>query len=82
MKLISKTIKYKLDSSSTMQIFFFYPKDIEKVFWKNYRLYRKSGNDTNIRRARGSCFLRHNHACVRKSICDAPLNNDTNDVYI
>ena len=27
-KLISKTIKYKLDSSSKMQFAFFYPKDI------------------------------------------------------
>ena len=29
-KLISKTIKYKLDSSSKMQFAFFYPKDIQK----------------------------------------------------
>ena len=35
-KLISKTIKYKLESSSKMQFAFFYPKDIEKVFLENY----------------------------------------------
>ena len=33
-KLISKTIKYKLDSSSKMQFAFFYPKDIQNFFWK------------------------------------------------
>ena len=33
-KLISKTIKYKLDGSSKMQIVFFYPKDIQNFFWK------------------------------------------------
>ena len=33
-KLISKTVKYKLDSSSKMKFAFFYPKDIQKYFWK------------------------------------------------
>ena len=33
-KLISKTIKYKLESSSEMQFAFFYLKDIQKVFSK------------------------------------------------
>ena len=30
-KLISKRIKYKLDSSSKMKFVFFYPKDIQKL---------------------------------------------------
>ena len=33
-KLISKTIKHKLDSSSKMQFALFYPKDIQKYFLK------------------------------------------------
>ena len=33
-KLISRTIKYKIDSSSKMQFAFFYPKDIQNFFWK------------------------------------------------
>ena len=33
-ELISKTIKYKLDSSSKMQFVFFYPKDIKNRFSK------------------------------------------------
>ena len=33
-KLISETIKYKLDSSSKMQFAFFCPKDIQKNFGK------------------------------------------------
>ena len=33
-KLISKTIKYKLDSSPKMQFDLFYPNDIQKFFWK------------------------------------------------
>ena len=31
-KLISKTIKYKLDSSSKIRFAFFYPKDIQNFF--------------------------------------------------
>ena len=34
MKLTSKIIKYKLDSFSKMQFAFFYPKHIQKIFWK------------------------------------------------
>ena len=34
MKLISKRIKYKLDSSSRMYFAFFYPKDIQNIFGK------------------------------------------------
>ena len=37
-KLISKTLKYKLGSSSLMQFAFFYPKSIKNVSWENYRL--------------------------------------------
>ena len=33
-KLISKTIKYELDSSSEIQFAFLYPKDIQKSFGK------------------------------------------------
>ena len=33
-KLISETIKYKLDSSSKIQFPFFYPKDIQIFFWE------------------------------------------------
>ena len=33
-KLISETVKYKLGSPSKMQFSFFYPKDIQKYFWK------------------------------------------------
>ena len=33
-KLISETIKYKLDSSSERELPFFYPKDIQNFFWK------------------------------------------------
>ena len=33
-KQISKAIKYKLDSSSKMQFTFFYPKHIQKLFWR------------------------------------------------
>ena len=33
-KLVSKIIKYKLDSSSKMRFGIFYPKDIQKIFWK------------------------------------------------
>ena len=34
MKLVSKIIKYKLDSSSKMRFAIFYPKDIQNFFWK------------------------------------------------
>ena len=43
-KLISKTIKYKLGSSSKMQFAFFYPKDIQNFFLQNYQFCRKSEN--------------------------------------
>ena len=36
--LISKTVKYKLDSSSKMQFAFFYRKDNQNIFWKTIEL--------------------------------------------
>ena len=33
-KMVRKTIKYKLDSSSKLQFVFLSPEDIQKVFWK------------------------------------------------
>ena len=33
-RLINKTTKYKLDSSSKIQFAYFHPEDIQKVFWK------------------------------------------------
>ena len=67
-KLISKTVKYKLDSSSKMQFVFFYPKDIHTFFWKTID-FVKNREMTHG----GSCSLRHYDAyeCVRKLICDS-----------
>ena len=45
-KLISKTIKHKLNNSSKIQFAFLYPKDIQ-FFLENYRFCRKFGNDAN-----------------------------------
>ena len=73
-KQISKTIKYKLDSSSKMQFVFFYPKNIQKYFLENYQFYRKCGNDAKSRGVGGgscSCIIMTH--CVRKSTYDAPL---------
>ena len=55
MKMISKIIKYKLDSSSKMQ-FVFSPKTFKKFFLENYRFSQKSGNDAN-NRGRGVMFF-------------------------
>ena len=52
-KQISKTIKYKLDSSSKMQFVFFYPKNIQKYFLENYQFYRKCRNDAKSRGVEG-----------------------------
>ena len=60
-KLISKTIKYKLDSSSKMQFAFVILKTFN-FFLENYRFCRKSGNDANSRGLGGgwrSRSLRH-----------------------
>ena len=68
-KLISKTIKYKLDSSSKMQFAFFILKTF-KIFLENYRFCRKSGNDANSRgRKGGSCCLGHYDAMRKKIEC-------------
>ena len=68
-KLISKTIKYKLDSSSKTQFVFFYHKDIQNCFLENYRFCRKSGNDANCRGWRGGSYsLCHDDAIHTKII--------------
>ena len=46
-KLISKTIKYKLEYFKDA-ICFFYPKDIQ-FFLENYQFCQKSGNEANSR---------------------------------
>ena len=62
-KLISKTIKYKLDSSSK-----------GLFFSENYRFFQKSGNDTNIwGRGEGNVLCVIITKRVRKSICDSIL---------
>ena len=48
-KLISKTVKYNLDSSSEMQFTFFLSKRQSFCFLKNYWFCRKSGNDAKSR---------------------------------
>ena len=48
-KLISKTIKYKLGSSSKMQFAFFCNMKTFKFFLENYQFCQKSGNDANRR---------------------------------
>ena len=71
-KLISKTIKYKLDSSSKVQIVFFYPKDIQKTFLEtigfveNLEMTQTAGGGV-------LCSLRHYYAILRRSICDSLL---------
>ena len=64
-KLISKTIKYKLDSSSKMQFAFFYTKDIQKIFWKTID-FVKNLEMTQIAWGRGSCSLCHYDAVRTK----------------
>ena len=66
-KLISKTIKYKLNSSSKMQfVFFFYRKDIQKIVLENYWFFRKCGNYANNREQWVMCSLRHYDAMRTK----------------
>ena len=55
MKLINKTIEYKLDSSSKIKFTFFILK-IFKSFYDNYQFCQKSENDANSR-GRGVVFL-------------------------
>ena len=74
-KLISKTIKYKLDSSLKTQFVFFYYKDIQNFFLENYRFCRKSGNDSNCRGwGGGSYSLCHDDAIHTKIIMWFTLN--------
>ena len=80
-KLISKTIKYKLGSSSKMQFAFFCNMKTFKFFLENYQFCQKSGNDANSRgREEGGGAVEWGHVrcvimtqCIRKSICDLPL---------
>ena len=66
-KLISKAIKYKLDSSSKMQFAFLYPKDSQNIFWKtidfveNLEVTQIAGGKEGGggRRGGGSCSLRY-----------------------
>ena len=55
MKLINKTIEYKLDSSSKIKFTFFILK-IFKIFYGNYQFCQKSENDATSR-GRGVVFL-------------------------
>ena len=76
-KLISKTIKYKLDSSSKMQFFFFYPKDIQNFFGKTIDFVE----NLEMEQIAGGRGGRHVHCviltqCVRSSICDSLLKRN------
>ena len=64
-KLISKTIKYKLDSSSKMQ-FAFLSKRHSIFFMENYRFCGKSGNEANNKGWGIIFFLRHYDAMCTK----------------
>ena len=65
---ISKTIKYKLDSSSKMQFVFFYPKNIQKYFLENYQFYRKCGNDAKSRGVGGGVMFLSYYDALRTKI--------------
>ena len=69
-KLISKTIQYKLDSSSRMQIACFILSWKHLIFFsKNYRFCRKSGNAASNRgRGNGHVVCVIMSQCVQKSI--------------
>ena len=64
-KLISETVKHKFDSSSKMQFAFFYPKDIQKVFWKTID-FVENMEMTQIAGDGGSCSLHHYDALHTK----------------
>ena len=71
-KLISKTIKYKLYSSSKMQFAFFYPKDIHKVFWKTIS-FVENLEMVQIAGGRGHILCIIVTQCVQKLTFDSPL---------
>ena len=73
-KLISKAIKYKLDSSPKMQ-FAFYDLMTFRNFLETYRFCRKSGNYANSRDWGGHALCVIMTQCLRKSIYDSPLSN-------
>ena len=79
-KLISKTTKYKLDSSSKMQFVFFHPKDLFYfICFIHLKICLETIDSvkylemTQIVGGRGSCFFVIMTQCVQKSICDSPL---------
>ena len=77
-KLISKPTKYKLRSSSKMQSF--YPKDIPNFFWKiidfveNLEITQIAGDGAHV-----LCVILTK--CIRKSMCDSPLNGRRSSKY-
>ena len=71
--LISKANKHKLNNSSKIQIAFFILKTF-KFFLENYLFCRKSGNDVNSKGLGLYIISVIMTQCLRKSICDSPLN--------
>ena len=67
-KTVSKTIKYKLESSSKMHFAFFSPKDIQKFFWKTIN-FVKNLEMAQIEKGEGerSCSL-HLYDAMRTKI--------------
>ena len=74
-KLISKTIKHKLENSSKIQFAFIYPKDINFLLEENDQLCWKSGNDAYSRGQVGHTFCVIMTQCIRKAICCSPLRD-------
>ena len=72
-KLISKTIEYKLDSSSKMYWCNLNLKKFRKVFLENYRFCRKSRNDAKNREQGIMFFAIIMTQYIQKSIYNSPL---------
>ena len=74
-KLVSKTVKYKLDSSSNMQYAFIYPKNIQKLYRRITDFAENREITLIVRGGRGGghvlCVTMTQ--CVRKSTCDSPI---------
>ena len=73
-KLIIKIIKYKVNISSEIQLAFFYPKCIQKIFLENYRIVENLKMTQIAARRGGShvlCVIMTQ--CVLKLIYDLPL---------
>ena len=71
-KLISKTIKYKLDSSSKMQIALFNPREIQ-IFFGKLSILLEIWKWLKSQGAGGYVLSFIMTQCVRKSIFDSPL---------